>query len=177
MCQLPFTNHISCLLNHPQTKTPVIIVKEGIEVEHTDSKSIAAKSASNLLQDCKDTATKKLAASPSHAENILDQLADCVKTGIAKEIERANEEITFQAGVRRNMAGMLENYTCADEGLNTTEPRETKMWEGRKVSVMIDRPASKIHVVENFLTEDECRAVEEEAAPILHDATVADGSG
>jgi hypothetical protein len=104
-------------------------------------------------------------------------LADCVKSGVAKEIEKANEEITFQAGVRKNMAGLLENYTCADEGLNTTEPRETLSWENRKVDVMIDRPASKIHVIRDFITEEECMAVEAAAAPILHDATVADGSG
>ena len=45
------------------------------------------------------------------------------------------------------------------------------------MKVMIDRPASKIHVVENFITAEECKAVEEAAEPILHDATVADGSG
>ncbi|KAL7489216.1 hypothetical protein ACHAW6_014786 [Cyclotella cf. meneghiniana] len=155
----------------------VIIIKEGIKIEHTDSKSIAAASASNLLESCKDTAARKLASNSDNAEAILDNLADCVKSGIAKEIEKANEEITFQAGVRKNMAGLLENYTCADEGLNTTEPRETLRWENRRVDVMIDRPASKIHVVRDFITEEECRAVEEAAAPILHDATVADGSG
>jgi hypothetical protein len=42
---------------------------------------------------------------------------------------------------------------------------------------MIDRPASKIHVVRDFITEEECMTVEAAAAPILHDATVADGSG
>lgn len=154
----------------------VIVVKEGIEVEHTDSKSIAQKSASNLLADCKEEANRKL-TSGGDAESILDNLAACVKSGIAKEIEKANEEITFQAHVRKNMAGLLENYTCADELLNTTEPRDVLQWEGREVKVMIDRPASKIHVVENFITAEECKAVEEAARPILHDATVADGSG
>jgi hypothetical protein len=159
--------------NHDQ----VIVVKEGIEVEHTDSKSIAQKSASNLLSDCKAEANRKLTSGEGNAESILDNLASCVKSGIAKEIEKANEEITFQAGVRKNMAGLLENYTCADELLNTTEPRDVLHWEGREVKVMIDRPASKIHVVENFITAEECKAVEEAAEPILHDATVADGSG
>jgi hypothetical protein len=154
----------------------VIVVQEGIVVEHTDSKSIAQKSATNLLSTCKESATKQL-ADGQNAESILSSLTDCVKGGIAKEIERANEEITFQATVRKSMAGLLENYTCADEGLNTTEPRETRYWEGREVKVMIERPASKIHVVEDFITEEECRAVEEAAKPILHDATVADGSG
>jgi hypothetical protein len=136
----------------------VIVVKEGIEVEH------------------KEEANRKL-TSGGDAESILDNLAACVKSGIAKEIEKANEEITFQAHVRKNMAGLLENYTCADELLNTTEPRDVLQWEGREVKVMIDRPASKIHVVENFITAEECKAVEEAARPILHDATVADGSG
>ena len=159
-----------------ENRDQIVVVKEGLEVEHTDSKSIAQKSASSLLTTCKESASKKL-LNGGNAETILDSLADCVKGGIAKEIEKANEEITFQAGVRKNMAGLLENYTCADEGLNTTEPREVEEWEGREVKIMIDRPASKIHVVENFITEEECRAVEEAAAPILHDATVADGSG
>jgi hypothetical protein len=153
------------------------MINEGVEIEHTDSKSIANKSASNMLDECKATANKQLSSSGADAESILDVLTDCVKVGIAKEIERANEEITFQAGIRKDMAGLLENYTCADETLNTTEAKSTNYWEGRKVSVMIDRPASRIHVVENFLTEDECKAVEEAAAPILHHATVADGSG
>eukprot|EP00956_Cyclotella_meneghiniana_P031110 scaffold80705_cov74-Cyclotella_meneghiniana.AAC.1 len=155
----------------------VVVVKEGIVVDHTDSHKIAQQSASNLLSDCKELASKQLLNGGENAEDILDNLADCVKSGIAKQIESANEEITFQAHVRKNMAGLLENYTCADEGLNTTEPRDEYEWEGREVKVMIDRPASKIHVVENFITEEECMAVEAAAEPLLHDATVADGSG
>ena len=75
------------------------------------------------------------------------------------------------------MAAQLENYTCPDELLNTTVAKRTETWKGRKVNVMIDRAASKIHTVENFVTKEECMAVEEAAAPLLHDATVADGSG
>mmetsp|Transcript_17881 Transcript_17881/g.35944 ORF Transcript_17881/g.35944 Transcript_17881/m.35944 type:complete len:454 (+) Transcript_17881:136-1497(+) len=164
--------------NHDQ----VILIKEGIEVEHTDSKSIAVKSANTLLDECKSKADRSLknidnTNNPVDPLHVLDTLTACVQKGVATEIERANEEIAFQAQVRKNMASQLENYTCADETLNTTEAKRTETWRGRKVSVMIDRPASKIHTVENFLTEDECKAVEEAARPILHDATVADGSG
>ena len=109
---------------------------------------------------------------------ILEQLTACVQSGIATEIERANEEIAFQATIREDMADQWENYTCADDSLNTTEAKRSFTWNGRyKVDVMIDRPASNIHVIEDFLTEEECMAVEEAAKPILHDATVADGSG
>eukprot|EP00584_Thalassiosira_punctigera_P007889 CAMPEP_0172535056 /NCGR_PEP_ID=MMETSP1067-20121228/7220_1 /TAXON_ID=265564 ORGANISM="Thalassiosira punctigera, Strain Tpunct2005C2" /NCGR_SAMPLE_ID=MMETSP1067 /ASSEMBLY_ACC=CAM_ASM_000444 /LENGTH=477 /DNA_ID=CAMNT_0013319949 /DNA_START=14 /DNA_END=1447 /DNA_ORIENTATION=+ len=164
----------------------VIMIKDGVEVEHTDSKTIASKSASNLLDDCKSVAKRQLSSDPESAGDILEDLAKCVQKGVAVEIERANEEIAFQATVRKDMAALVENYTCADETLNSTEAKRIEYWENwdgdnrrrqMKVQVMIDRPASKIHTIENFLTADECRAVEETAAPLLHDATVADGSG
>ncbi|KAL9188102.1 hypothetical protein ACHAXT_006480 [Thalassiosira profunda] len=155
----------------------IVLIREGVEVEHTDSKTIAAASATVLLDDCQSSAKKSLAASPGDAASILDTLASCVQKGIAAEIEKANEEIAFQADIRKKMAELVENYTCADEGMNTTEAKKTEYWRRKQVDVMIDRPASKIHTIQNFLSEEECQAVEAAAKPILHDATVADGSG
>ncbi|KAL3768209.1 hypothetical protein ACHAWU_001899 [Discostella pseudostelligera] len=166
-------DHFTVSANQDQ----IFIIGEGIVVEHTDSKTIATKSASALLDTCKSNAKKQLAADPDSATTILESLSACVQKGVADEIEKANEEIAFQAEVRRNMAALVENYTCADETLNTTESKRTETWENRKVHVMIDRPASKIHVIDDFVTEEECKAVADTAEPILHDATVADGSG
>jgi hypothetical protein len=171
---LPSSNDSHTQSQHPNK---VFIIGEGIVVEHTDSKTIATKSASALLDTCKSNAKKQLAADPDSATTILESLSACVQKGVADEIEKANEEIAFQAEVRRNMAALVENYTCADETLNTTESKRTQTWENRKVHVMIDRPASKIHVIDDFVTEEECKAVADTAEPILHDATVADGSG
>ena len=147
------------------------MIKNGVKVEHTDSKTIASKSASTLLDDCKSTAKSHLSSDPESAINILEDLTKCVQKGVAVELERANEEIAFQATVRKDMAALVENYTCADESLNTTEAKRTEYWDSggkfrrrMKVDVMIDRPASRIHTIENFLTEDECRAVEEESS-------------
>jgi hypothetical protein len=42
---------------------------------------------------------------------------------------------------------------------------------------MLDRPASRVHVIENFISPEECEAMEEAAKPKLHRATVADGKG
>eukprot|EP00581_Thalassiosira_minuscula_P013298 CAMPEP_0183711822 /NCGR_PEP_ID=MMETSP0737-20130205/7199_1 /TAXON_ID=385413 /ORGANISM="Thalassiosira miniscula, Strain CCMP1093" /LENGTH=461 /DNA_ID=CAMNT_0025940389 /DNA_START=65 /DNA_END=1450 /DNA_ORIENTATION=+ len=162
----------------------VIMIRDGVEVEHTDSKTIASQSAATLLDDCKSTAKQQLRSDDAEdAASILDNLAACVQRGIAQEIEKANEEIAFQATVRKDMAALVENYTCADETVNTTEAKRTEWWDDapsrkrRKVSVMIDRPASRIHTIENFLNAEECAAVEAAAKPLLHDATVADGSG
>mmetsp|Transcript_6293 Transcript_6293/g.10929 ORF Transcript_6293/g.10929 Transcript_6293/m.10929 type:complete len:462 (+) Transcript_6293:254-1639(+) len=173
----------TCRVDHftvNKNQDQVVFIREGIEVEHTDSKTIANKSASKLLDDCKSTAKRQLSKTngPNNAATILEELTTCVQNGIAKEIELANEEVAFQAEIRKKMADSWENYTCADEGVNATEPKsDDTTWRGRKVAVMIDRPASKIHTIENFLTPGECQAVNDAAAPRLHDATVADGSG
>lgn len=89
----------------------------------------------------------------------------------------ANDEVSFQAQIRVKMADSWENYTCADETVNATKPKKETKWRERNVNIMIDRPASKIHTIEDFLSASECRAVENAAEPLLHDATVADGSG
>lgn len=47
----------------------------------------------------------------------------------------------------------------------------------RTVHVKLDRSASRIHLVENFISAEECQAMQDEAAETLHDATVADGKG
>ena len=73
----------------------VIVIKEGIEVEHTDSKSIAVKSANVLLDECKSNANRALKNKDNKdqdAQQILDQLTSCVQKGVAAEIEKANEE-------------------------------------------------------------------------------------
>ena len=158
-------------------RASVIFIKEGIQVEHTDSKTIANKSASKLLDECRTTAKKQLAAEGADASSILESLSECVQKGIASEIERANEEVSFQAEIRKKIADPWENYTCVDEGVNATEAKKETKWRGKDVGIMIDRPASKIHTIQNFLTKEECQAVEDAAAPRLHDATVADGSG
>jgi len=47
----------------------------------------------------------------------------------------------------------------------------------RTVHVKLNRSASRIHLVENFISAEECQAMQDEAAETLHDATVADGKG
>lgn len=112
----------------------------------------------------------------------METLASCVEANIAKKLEIANEEIAFQAQVRTEMAALLENYTCIDEASIMSEDVLTELWDQgqgivRTVHVKLNRPASRIHVVENFISEEECKAMEDEAAKTLHRATVADGKG
>lgn len=156
-----------------------------------DNKVKAQKTAQELLEECRAKANAKLAAALTNkddgpagqhaAAQAMDDLVKCVEGGVAGTLERLNEEIAFQASVRTGIAATLENYTCLDDGLNTTEDVHAEVWtyQGRKYPVHIkhERPASRIHVVENFIDAEECDAMEQAAAKSLHRATVADGKG
>ena len=165
-------------LAHPSTVCRVVIfVLPGIEVDHSDTKTIAEKSATKILDACRDIAKQSLADDPNKSEAILEELSSCVENGVAKQIEVANEEIRFQADIRMDISDMLEEYTCYDEKLETSEPKSSAQWKGHKVDIMLDRPAAKIHYIHNFATQEECDAVKNEAQDDLRDATVADGEG
>jgi len=163
-----------------------ITVHKGIELEFVDDQIKAQREAGELVKECQTKAKERLAAAGTDAAEIqasMDDLVKCVERGVADTLSRANEEIAFQANVRKGMAQFMENYTCTDLELDTSDSLRDETWvskrdkKPRKVHIMLDRPASKIHVVENFISQQECDAMAEAAQPKLHRATVADGKG
>lgn len=143
------------------------------EVEFVDNKVKANLQASDLVKDCKANAEK--------SNNPMDELVKCVEGGVAKALEAVNEEIAYQASIRKDIAATLENYTCVDDTLNSTDDVTTSVWRDHSTSYTVhvkhERAASRIHMIENFIDHEECEAMEQAAAPTLHDATVADGKG
>jgi hypothetical protein len=179
----------------------MIHITEDFRVDFVDSRIKAQRTANDLLEECKADAKRRAsevltntsnaeatgndAAGAGSAEDaaqaLLDDLVKCVEGGVAGTLERLNEEIAFQSSVRTGIAEKLENYTCLDSTLNTTDDIYTTTWhyKGTKhvVHVKHERPASRIHVVEGFIGEEECAAMEKAAEKSLHRATVADGKG
>jgi hypothetical protein len=164
----------------------LIEIKPGIDIRFVDDQIRAQEEAGDLVDSCKQAAKARLEAAgkdPTKAMEAIELMTQCVEGGVAQSISRANEEISFQKSIREQMAKKMENYTCVDPELNTTDPVREEVWAGaadrrrRKVKIMLDRPASRIHVIENFINPDECAAMEESAEPRLHRATVADGKG
>jgi hypothetical protein len=127
------------------------------------------------------------AVTPESYTKSMNDVMECVRNGIASSLERVAEEVGFQASIRKSIASKLENYTCDDNDLDTSVPLRDESWiydavdggdgKRRLVHVMHDRPSSRIHVIEDFIAEDECVAMEETAKRTLHRATVADGKG
>jgi hypothetical protein len=153
----------------------------GLELKISDSVSEARDEAAELIQGCRVRAKAQLEDSPGESLRILEDLASCVEGGVARKLEKANQEISFQAKIRTDMAGMLENYTCVDDSVETSPDLRQEVWSfkgvDRLVHVKHERSSSRIHVIENFIDEEECQAMADEAAKTLHRATVADGKG
>lgn len=85
--------------------------------------------------------------------------------------------------VREKVSRGMENFTCTDPELGSTPDVEQRHWTSEKdnvtrlVHVKLDRPASRIHVIENFASPEECDAMEETAKSRLRPASTADGKG
>jgi hypothetical protein len=77
----------------------------------------------------------------------------------------------------------MENFTCAMVDKESSPDVSTYEWESdkdevsRTVHVKFERPAARIHLIENFANEEECLAYEWEAEAKLHRASTADGKG
>lgn len=159
----------------------VFFLDVGMELISEDNQSIAHDKANDILDTCRLQALDSLANDPDDVVSSIEQLIECAETNVARMIKKSNEEVTFQATVREKMGDLLENYTCADFSLETTEAIEIKTWnyKGNKYTshMMHERKNSKIYMVEDFITEDECKAMNDAASHKLHQATVADTDG
>jgi hypothetical protein len=167
-----------------QSDGQVVQISEDFRADFVDDRIKAQRTASELLEECYSDARRRAAdagADSDAAVRAMDDLVRCVEGGVASTIEKLNEEVAFQATVRKSIAERLENHTCLDATLNTTEDVHTAKWnyKGKThvVHVKHDRPASRIHVVEGFIDDEECLAMEQAAEKGLHRATVADGKG
>jgi hypothetical protein len=116
-------------------------------------------------------------------DQITKDLTDCVKKGLALALQQANAEMAFVQSVSQSVASGMENFTCSDPNLDTSPDVDTRVWTSEKdgtmrtVHVKLDRPTSRIHVIEEFAYKEECDAIERAARNLLHQASTVDGKG
>jgi len=160
----------------------VIKVKDGLEIQHRDSKNKASFSAADIVEICQSNA-EKLIAGGSDKALVMKGMLNCVEGAAADAIQKLTEEKRFESTLRESISAKVENYTCADTSMETTKAKEIRPWkhEGenvtRNVHILHERKGSNIHMLENFISEEECNAITDAARPLLHRGTVADGKG
>jgi hypothetical protein len=166
----------------------VIVVKQGLQVEHERAKNAQVElkvdptepipsESTELVRLCRE----KALAGAVDAEQALNVLSQCLENNLAVIYERKNEELAIQELLRTSISASTENYTCADTDRETSTPKEVRSWTHngvtRQANILLDRPSSQIHVVTDFISPEECKAIENAASPLLHRGTVADGKG
>lgn len=154
-----------------------INIKRNLEVSYDANDASADQ---EFAADCKEQALKDI-SSGFDREEVLNELADCLEEEATQLFQDANDEIAFEQQIRLNLSADIENITCTDPNKETSIPVDVRSWDYRNltrvVNVMHDRPSSQIHVLEDFITKEECDAITAAAKPKLHRGTVADGSG
>ena len=134
----------------------VFHILEDMEVQHhVDS---AVKDITDAIAaNCQDKVFQQIQANKSMSPNdAIDAYVACAKPLVAHRIEETNKEISEQEGLRSEMAGEWEEYTCADFDLPTTTPTRKQNWnyEGKdhEVGVLLDRDRAKVHYVKVSLS-------------------------
>ncbi len=177
LCKPPSEAYITVNDNDDQ----VIHILEDMEIETEDSQSKARGIAASITEDCKEMLQDQLSTTMDPAQ-VLEAYVECTQPLIVEELHDAHKESKEQAMMRMDIGAQWEEYSCQDMDLPTTAPKSVHFWEDddgkqHEVGVLLDRDEAKIHYVKNFITPEECKAIEDAAAPSLHKATVADGSG
>lgn len=144
----------------------------------------------DALSLCKQTATAKLNELDetqkdykSLSDKINEEFYDCITIGLAPAIKASEDEVDFERELRLESSTIAENFTCVNTNLESSPDVATEDWFSEKdfvtrtVHKKLDRPASRIHVVSNFASPEECGAMEAEAQTKLHRASTADGKG
>jgi hypothetical protein len=174
--------HVNYITVSDEHKRQLIHVKEGLQVQYEGEETIRdSNGGKRVVDECKAQASARLAFPGSDAARVLEDLSTCVEKGLTRLLEVKNDELAVESQDRRHLADKLENYTCADQTLSTSPPIEIRHWDyngtTREVHVLHERSASQIHVLQNFISQEECDAIERAAQPLLHRGTVADGAG
>lgn len=115
------------------------------------------------------------------SELIDDDLSACITDVLIGDITTAVDSDSTYKMYHGALSRKLREYTCNDESLNTSKVIGTyRLPYGSsylEVNSLLDTPRAKIWYIDNFVTEDECRILEEHGKPLLRKATVAGGGG
>ena len=182
-----------------QRSEQAYVVKKGVQLEkdtlEIPTRSLAesvdmaiADDPEKVFADCKARAIEKLEQLNNNSDDseikqkILSDLKECILVRLTPTIKASEDELEFERILRVEASMSVENFTCTDTSLETTPDVRQEDWVAkdditRSVHIKFDRPESRIHVIENFASVEECQAMEEEAAKNLHVASTADGKG
>jgi hypothetical protein len=147
----------------------IIFIRKGMVIDHTDDKTRARDDASKAITKCHTKAKDSISAqeniTPGFLSTTYDELMVCVESSVAVKIQEVQEEVNFQANLRKSMGDLIENYTCVDESLKPAEPLSTEFWRDpgsrnrKKVDKHMSADTTHLHYIHGFVSAEECEAI------------------
>lgn len=107
----------------------------------------------------------------------------CIEGKLLDEVNRLTNTTQEMKRFRDIMAPRIQNYVCADDKANMSEPLRSTKFEDRKipytVDLMVDADRAKVWVVKNAISVEECQhlAGHSVPAPAAAAAAVGDAQG
>lgn len=111
-----------------------------------------------------------------------ETFAKCVADAVIGDVQRITDSKMQLSKHRDLISNRLRNYTCADDNMESSAPINSyniTVGDGEyQIDSLMDTNHAKIWYVEDFITEEECRVLEDHGKSRLRRATVAaeDGS-
>eukprot|EP00934_Nitzschia_sp_Nitz4_P007034 Nitzschia sp. Nitz4//scaffold77_size91520//45176//46905//NITZ4_004891-RA/size91520-snap-gene-0.14-mRNA-1//-1//CDS//3329557994//7024//frame0 len=113
---------------------------------------------------------------------LMHQYESCISQGVQPHFLSLTHGVDFEAELRTEVAMKMENFTClADLSGRPTPPNHE--WvshqdgQSRQVFVHLDRPTAQIHAIPNFVSQQECEAIQAQIEDQLVPAVIEDGKG
>ena len=165
----------------------MITITKDWDLEVSNLYTESEETAETLLQKCID-----IHGYNNNNNNNPAHLSDCMKEQLSAYMQSAQDEIRFHKEKRKQLAEKWEDYACEDNELETSEALREYVWhhnpiqspysddeetDSYPVQVLHDYSSSQIHVLEDFISPEECEAVLEVSEERLKRAQVHDGQG
>ena len=157
-----------------------VTLDKDFKVKHEDDRTVAQDQANELLEACEKIVKvqeqqlqqQQLSLEPLQ---FMDAMTTCMEQKVNETLAKQEEEISFQAQLRRKMARELVPYACGDVAFPTSQEVINRTWnfaempENRyrnfQIQLFHERPTSSIFQIPNFTTPEQCQALKHFLSP------------
>ena len=133
----------------------------------SNSRTRAKERARDALKECRDLDRYLDDASLASPLDQLDRLTECMQFYVRESIFETQDELDFQADVRRRLGSQLKTYACNDPSSPGTQPIFEKEWnpnnprlkfddQNHTAKVLLQADTTMIALIENMATPSDC---------------------
>lgn len=145
-------------------------IESNFAVTISNTKIKARERARDALKGCRDLRQFSGDEVPTSPVEQLNRLTQCLQHNVQDSIYNQQEELEFQADVRRKMGAQLKTYACNDPDSSPTEPFIEKEWNpnnprlkfddnNHTVKVLLQTETMMVALIDNIVTAADCHSM------------------